>query len=43
VRFYYYDDNILDAPTAPATAGAAWSVPGAWHLVTLSVDADGEG
>jgi len=43
VRFYYYDDNILDAPTSPVTADSPWSTPGMWHLITLSVDAQGEG
>ena len=38
-RFFYYDDNILDV-TSTSPAGAA---PNEWHLVTLAVNAEGEG
>jgi len=43
MRFFYYDDNILDAPTSPTPPGSSYSMPDMWHLVTVTVDRDGEG
>eukprot|EP00959_Pyramimonas_sp_CCMP1952_P360089 7539747-Pyramimonas_sp.AAC.1 len=42
MRFFYYDDYILDAPTKPKAAGAA-TARDEWHLITLAVSQEGEG